>query len=64
MKWHILREDEPDTFLDTGDVWDDGFAADGSDWGDDESNVISAKQQDLQVADPDNKSYSFSYAGV
>lgn len=43
MRWNILKETPPGSgeFIDAGlATFDDGFAEDGSDWGDDESNVI------------------------
>lgn len=72
MRWRVLREDEPgvwspitdivsDAFLDDpGQVsfWNDGFADDWSDWGDDESNAISTKQAQWQSEDASNRSFA------
>jgi len=58
MKWRILVEAEVDTFADTGEIWDDGFAADGSEWGDDESHSVTAYLQSKKDADSESRCYS------
>lgn len=64
MKWKILVESSPNTWTDAGlDIWSDGFADDGSEWGDEESNAITAKQLELQDLDPQHRSYAMTWAG-
>lgn len=74
MRWNVLIEEPANIFnavpqpwpgVAVDGIWDDGFAADGSDWGDDESNAISAFQQGLQAADePDHRCFACSWAGL
>lgn len=73
VQWDVLREDSPGEFAPVGNslaattliggvaVFDDGFAADGSDWGDDESAAISAQQQSWQETDPLHRAFSCSW---
>lgn len=75
MKWKVLREDTPGNFVPVSDdpppanstlvdgvaIYEDGYADDGSDWGDDESNLISAQQQAWQAADSSNRSFACSW---
>ncbi len=70
MKWIVTREDEPnvftpvtgkiaDTKLVKGEaIWDDGFAEEGSEWGDEESAAISAKQTQWQMEDEFNRAHA------
>lgn len=74
MKWKVIVENMPDEYdpvahlladtvvVNGVTVWDDGFAADGSDWGDAESNAIAAQQAKWQAADPDGNSYACVWA--
>lgn len=73
VQWDVLREDSPDEFTPVTEqlsnttlikdiaVYDDGFPADGSGWGDDESNAISAQQAAWQAADKERRAFSCSW---
>lgn len=75
MKWKVKVETTPDVFVyvttaiagttlvNGVSVYDDGFPADGSGWGDDESNAISNQQALWQSNDESNRCYSCEWAG-
>lgn len=60
MRWRIQVESQPSIFTDTGETWDDGFADDGSQWGDDESAAVQAYLSNLQANDPEGRCYCAS----
>lgn len=76
MKWKVKFENLPDVFDPvkkqlTGTtivngiaIFDDGFAADGSQWGDDESNAILKQQLLWESQDPENNCYACEWAGL
>lgn len=76
MKWKVKYENNPDVFdpvlkqltntvvIKGVAVYDDGFPADGSGWGDLESQAISNQQIMWQLSDPDNNSYSCEWYGL
>ena len=75
MKWKVRVEGDPDVFnyvttalvgttlINGIAVFDDGFAADGSDWGDDESTAIANQQALWQSLDPDGNCFACVWAG-
>ncbi len=76
MKWKVKVETSPDVFayvttaiagttvVNGVAVYNDGFADDGSGWGDDESNSVNAQQALWQSQDPENRCYSCEWAGA
>lgn len=66
MKWTIAVEDisfdadkkPSSTWNPTGEVFDDGFAEDGSEWGDAESLAVSSHLDALKAQDPQARSFS------
>lgn len=59
MKWKILAENSKGIFEEVDlPVYDDQFAIDGSQWGDEESNVITEYLLSLTEDDPDQRSFA------
>lgn len=64
MRWIIQVENSDHDFVDAGlPIWEDGYADDTSDWGDEESNFISQHIADLQEEDESHRSYAVTWAG-
>lgn len=64
MRWIIQVENEKHDFVDAGlPVWDDGYAKDGSDRGDEESKFISDHLENLRTEDPAHRAYATTWAG-